>query len=350
MSYISGLSSIEKGQRGELFFNKSQFLFATDFATDPYFEDELNWKRIALHFKDPTSNQRQIVILKDDGSRGWYAPSETCRTGIWEVEFIEIYDKQGDVFRVERNNMPTPGDFDIDVQRKVPPASLVSAVVEESELVSNGNFDTGTSFWTAGANATVSVVGGRFRIATNDGNGGGCFADQLVSTTPGKRYKTSYDTQVFQSGRESNMQILDPSVILNVVSPTSVAYHSSLVDEFTATTTNTTVRLTWNAIGAGNFAEFDNVSVREVPNKIALEEDEGLNWRVGFKCRIWDDVAGQYLTNDVYEITDIQGDQFTLDKQIIGDYEGKTLRLRFPEYNDASGVQASLYQYVSQGF
>lgn len=530
MSYITGLTSIEKGQRGELSFDKSQFIFATSFASDPYFEDELNWKRIALHYKIPTGvpvekedfspaggfnpweirdtlypavwfladtshnlprvdfylrnnqvatgeitatlyegvlqgsnyvptgsaiavnsnmvlaesinttgeyvpfffnnpnlnlgthyvvvlssastsgnapelnantsqstgsdfgfafsgdmgsswntgstlypqfkiyeglngdvtkigQQRQIVILKDDGSRGWYAPSETCRTGNWEIEKIEIYDKQGDRFEVDRVNMPSPENFDIDVQRKVPPASLVSAVVEEAELVNNGTFDSDLSGWTdLGSGASHNAAG-----HANYAYSGDLGLSQVLATVPTFRYKFEW--------RQVDVQGL-PSLVLNAsfrestadtgtfsgVAPNRVETATddsfngqTLSAEVVAANASSLIVLGSNGNASGT-VQFDDVSFKAVPNKLDLDSGEGENWRVGFKCRIWDDIAGSYLTNDVYEITDITGDQITLDQQIIGDYEGKTLRLRFPEYQDASGVQASLYQYVSQGF
>lgn len=358
MSYITGLSSIEKGQRGEIFFDKGQFIFATDFATDPYFEDELNWKRIALHFKDPTNGQTQIIILKDDGARGWFAPSSTCRTGIWEIEFIEIYDKQGDVFRVERTNMPSPGDFDIDVQRKVPPASLVDSVPAGAagpELLVNGDFGTGDlTGWTAnhaGSGSASVTVGNRLLLDHVSGTSLGRIY-QVISVAENTDYNISYDVVSGNNNR----------IVVNENTATAGGDERYRVDDAPIGGVNTTFNSGSNttlylhlseASSPYEDGEMDNFSINAVqdnPNNLTLEAGEAANWSVGFKCRIWDDVAGSYVTNDVYEIIDITGEVITFDQNIQGNIQGKTLRLRFPEYTDASGVQASLYQYVSQGF
>ena len=365
MSYISGLSSIIKGERKELYFNKDQFLFATNFASNPYFADELNWARLALYYKDPTSQQRKIIILKDDNGRGWFAPSEMSRTGTWEVQKIEVYDKQGDFFVVERSNMPSPATFNIAVNRIVAPATPVISCLEGEELIIGGQFDAMYPVWTTTENATLtaSLLEGTLANSQTIVQGNSMYAEQDSTVETGARYRASMLvpalTNVQNMFFETSYQMGAYDTVYSGVGPQT---NKKMQVYFDAANTSVTTRFGLINLAAGSAApgtrsvKVDNVSLVKAASELTLTMGQAINWRVGFKAKIWDLAANTWLSNDVYEIAEVQEgylglyDKLTLDKQIRGDYFGKMLTLRFPSYSECSGTQASLYQFVGSTY
>jgi hypothetical protein len=139
MSYITKqVSVMEKDNRNRITLNKDLFAFTSDF-TDIYFANDLNWKKVAIHFKHATSNQRKIIVLMKDSDSGWFELSETSRTGSWGIEQIQIFDKDGDMYPVKREDMPSPSDFDIQTILKIAPfESIVSFVDSYNPVLAEG--------------------------------------------------------------------------------------------------------------------------------------------------------------------------------------------------------------------
>lgn len=351
MAYISGLSSLVKGQRGEFFFNKDQFLFATNFATNPYFADELNWSKIALYYKDSTSGQRQIIILKDDNGRGWFAPSAMARTGAWSIDRIEVFDKQGDFFVVTRSNMPSPATLDIAVQRIIAPSPSISTIVANAEVIINGTFAANISGWIALAGASWSAGVAAQSIQASAERG---FLQQ-IATVAGQTYEYSIQiasgTAEFYIASGTYNTQADTVAASRLVTRAGVPA-STITGQFVASSSAATILV--QSSSAGGAITFDNVSLKQVPNIVELAPLASSGLEVGFKLKIWDDVAGAVLTSDLYTIVSIAPqetkDIITLDKQIVGAYAGKTLRLRFPSYSEVSGKQSALFQYVGSGY
>lgn len=141
------------------------------------------------------------------------------------------------------------------------------------ELVSNGTFDTGTTGWLLGAGAgQLSHVAGRLRIsATADG------PTTLISTTPlttvaGRTYTV---TLGYGSKTANNAFQVNASNNSNGSSAFFTSSHGGLgsvsvsgvnvVFTATATTTYLVLRADCGAVNvAGDYAEFDNISVREI--------------------------------------------------------------------------------------
>jgi len=125
MSYITKeRSTMFKDERNRITINKDLFAFASEFR-DEYFANDLNWKKLAIHFKHTTSNQRKIIVLMQDSNEGWFEISEMGRTGVWEVEQIQVFDKDGGRDSVLRSTMPDPSNFDIITERKIAPTELI---------------------------------------------------------------------------------------------------------------------------------------------------------------------------------------------------------------------------------
>ena len=138
------------------------------------------------------------------------------------------------------------------------------------ELVVNGTFDTDTSGWTAGpagGDVTLSVVNQRLRLTKTSSSGFGSAVQQITGLDASKRYRFSCNGYVGTA---------DVRVLIGH-NPESGTYFSgaqSSVDiapSFFATG----VTSFWITVlaygGAGAYAEFDNISVRELPGNHASQ-------------------------------------------------------------------------------
>lgn len=143
------------------------------------------------------------------------------------------------------------------------------------ELVTNGDFSGGTTTgWTADANAgglpaaTLSVVGGRLRVACGTGGGRIGFATQSFATIIGRTYRyrvTGYTgTASFSFRAGSTPRGFD---YVDASPATGVPYSAF----FTATTTTTYLTLVEGSTVEGQYAEFDNISVKELPGNHAFQ-------------------------------------------------------------------------------
>ena len=130
------------------------------------------------------------------------------------------------------------------------------------ELVTNGTFSTDVSGWTASGNASISLVSNRLRVTTNSGSNGSAY--QALSTVIGGRYLLSLE-QTQTSSRVLVGTSLGNGNILTGGFTTGINLLS-----FTAVGTTTFLTLQSAAGSAGQFSDFDNVSVREVTVANAL--------------------------------------------------------------------------------
>lgn len=143
------------------------------------------------------------------------------------------------------------------------------------ELVTNGTFDTGTSGWTP-LNSILSFDAGTLRI-TEDGVNAPGEARQAVATVVGKSYIFTY--QFIHTG-SSNGRVFLGSVVSGGSSlgatatlTTSVASGSFV---FVADSVSTLLRLQASTTAGGSdFANYDNISVRELPGNHATQPTAG---------------------------------------------------------------------------
>ncbi len=135
-----------------------------------------------------------------------------------------------------------------------------TASVSGTELVTNGTFDTDTSGWTTNG-STLSISSNKLVVTITSAYG---YAYQSVPTVIGKTYTLSFS--YFRSAGQPN-----PWVYLGNVSHTAMVYGERLTDSsaevfeqitFVATTTTAFIVLRVNGTTTGNFATFDNVSLR----------------------------------------------------------------------------------------
>ena len=134
-----------------------------------------------------------------------------------------------------------------------------SAFIEsQTELVTNGTFDTDATGWTAINSAALSSVNGQLVVE----NGATSFgrADQEVTITNGSTYVVSFD---IIGGTSSNLNFRGGTSAAGIqyFSATGVGSYS-----FIFTATNTTLYLaTFSSNVLGETIIIDNVSVKEIP-------------------------------------------------------------------------------------
>lgn len=123
-----------KEERNKITINKDLFAFTSTF-NDVYFANDLNWKKIAIHFKHSTSNQRKIIVLREDANEGWFELSALARTGLWQIDKIQVFDKDGDMTYVPRSGMPSPTSFDISAVTKIAPSEPIVSFQDASNVI-----------------------------------------------------------------------------------------------------------------------------------------------------------------------------------------------------------------------
>ena len=141
-----------------------------------------------------------------------------------------------------------------------------------TELVTNGTYDTDTSGW-SNSKSTLSVVSGRLRVTSTGGSYPMAF--QTLTTVIGRRYRITADVTfgttagaVVQVNSETGQSFTTSGGVLTSSGSVSV--------DFTANITNTNIILHGNTgTSAGQYQEFDNVSVRELYPFEAYNPSEG---------------------------------------------------------------------------
>ena len=141
-----------------------------------------------------------------------------------------------------------------------------------SNLVGNGNFETGTfSNWTVGGNSGLTPVGRQIDIETN-GQGGSTYAakigsmgadgtlSQTITTTPGQTYTLSFWLQNEASGTQDN----DFNATWNgqtLLSLTNAANSGYTQHTYTVTATGSTSTLEFSAANVPSQWDLDNISL-----------------------------------------------------------------------------------------
>jgi len=125
-----------------------------------------------------------------------------------------------------------------------------------TELVVNGDFATDTSGWTAN-NSSLSAVSGKLRL-TQQGSGLG-FAQTTVSTVAGKLYRFEWD-YIAGTSATPTARLGSASLASNI---SSVSADLNGIN-FVAVSSTTYVNFRMSGTTDGLYAEFDNISVKEV--------------------------------------------------------------------------------------
>lgn len=140
------------------------------------------------------------------------------------------------------------------------------SVTGGTELISNGDFASGVSGWSVYAGA-LSSVSGRLRL-TADGSQGASQsrAYQIISTVPGRAYRVVADVTAGTAAASLGCGDGSISAIANVVSGVSglaAGVSGSFNASFVALGSSSYI-LFLGAATAGQYVDFDNISVQEV--------------------------------------------------------------------------------------
>jgi hypothetical protein len=131
------------------------------------------------------------------------------------------------------------------------------------ELVKNGNGVSVTG-WSDDAYAVISATGGRLRVTANPGGATGV-AYQAISTVAGKTYRLRASVHGVSGYGHIFLGTAAAGADVWNVGPNIAAGASTTVDvTFTALGATTYINLSSGSATAGQYAEYDNISVQEV--------------------------------------------------------------------------------------
>jgi hypothetical protein len=157
--------------------------------------------------------------------------------------------------------------------------TLAQELSGQAELVANGDFSAGTTGWTA-SDVTQSVTGGTLTITNTSAAAG--YTSQSFATVVGKVYSISVNAL----GGTSNASLrvgTAPNSIANLnVTPVGLSWYS-----FAATATTTHVTLRVSSSITGQYTEWDDVSVKEVPGNHGRQATAAArpSWQTGGLAR-----------------------------------------------------------------
>lgn len=140
-------------------------------------------------------------------------------------------------------------------------------LVEGAELVTNGTFDTNTTGWSAALNSTISAVSGRLRVTATSSPS---LAQYSFATVVGRTYRIratytagTATTPLFRAGSSP--------VGIEYFALTGANVLDTIERVFVATGTTAYVCGGSGAVSAGQYADFDNISVKELPGNHAFQ-------------------------------------------------------------------------------
>ncbi len=130
-----------------------------------------------------------------------------------------------------------------------------------ANLVTNGDFSSGTTGWSAGGSAVLSVVSGRMRVE----NGGAVTgsATQTINTTAGKAYRWTFYVDPATSGG-AVIRVRDGGT-LTVISTATYTVAGNYTVVFAATSSTIQINCINGAAVLGAYHDFDNIVVQEIP-------------------------------------------------------------------------------------
>jgi hypothetical protein len=151
---------------------------------------------------------------------------------------------------------------------------------DAQNLILNGTFDVDTSNWTAKNGATLSVVAGAMRVTTP----GGVFAmsSQNITTVAGRTYTVTAD--VITSGVSALLGVGTAGTVDVAMGFQGRSINGQSSVTFVATAASHAVQAyVHTSATVGQFADFDNISVKDVTELVQNGQFEGMTtgWSQG---------------------------------------------------------------------
>lgn len=205
---------------------------------------------------------------------------DAIRSAIWLVE--EVFNPQTLFLSGERGVWYDPSDLStlfqdsagtIPVTGTEQPVGLMldksKGLVRGPELVNNGDFSSGLTGW-AQILGTVSVIGNKLRVARTSGNIGRA-ASKAMTCAIGKSYEVSYTKNKMTSGSSGIIVTINATSTAGAIFIANGAVEGAGKAVFTATQTTHWLFCEAGSGADGDYAEFDNISVRELPGNHATQ-------------------------------------------------------------------------------
>ena len=138
---------------------------------------------------------------------------------------------------------------------------------EGVDLITNGTFDTNFDGWKDSSSAILTVVNGRCRIETPLGDSAGAITQVVSGLTIGKTYAFKYNAESPSLGGGVGVKVSSEGGNWDLYNGQYIEQKtpSDTIVTFVATTTSITIYLYSTGLGAaGQYAYYDNVSIKEV--------------------------------------------------------------------------------------
>jgi hypothetical protein len=137
-----------------------------------------------------------------------------------------------------------------------------------SELVTNGDFSGGTTGWTGGSGATISVVSGGLFVEDPTSSG---FANQTVTTVAGTYYKITGQFVAATASCQPAVWVGTSNLTSNLLNLSLASgYTGTFTAYFLATSTTSFLSIGYTA-GPLQNVTIDNISVKELPGNHATQ-------------------------------------------------------------------------------
>jgi len=138
-----------------------------------------------------------------------------------------------------------------------------------SELVVNGNYNSGTANWTVGAGSHSSGYG-QYSVTTDSTNNG--FTYQAITTVVGEKYQLTGNITNGVANGEIRITSAPNLDVGSRIATSAVQTGTASVDfEFTATGTTTYIVLRASGTAASQSVGFDNISCKQYLRRTYLE-------------------------------------------------------------------------------
>lgn len=142
---------------------------------------------------------------------------------------------------------------------------------QSSELVLNGNFNSGLANWTLGDGSHSSGYG-QYSLNTTDSTDNNPFSYQAITTVVGEKYQVTGDIVNGTANGEIRITSAPNTDAASQIATSGVYTGSASVDfEFTATGTTTYIMLKGAGTATAQYVGFDNLSCKQYIRRTYLE-------------------------------------------------------------------------------